>query len=498
MFRDRGVDPEQPQPANAEDIKQDLELNTILDAMAAGDEYLREQAERPLLTSLTDPDEILYRLDVLRDCLRHPEVVRGLYALAVDALESRQRARVFWFRDTPEALVQKSRRILELLVESLEQLREVAEEQQTTFTSSGFTTLFARLVEQLDDQYLSTVDYHLRELAFRRGPLISAELGRGNRSTDYVLRKPNERHLLEKLTDRQASYSFTVPARDEGGMEALGELRNRGLVGVADALAQSADHILGFFAALRAELGFYVGCLNLYEQLQTRGQPTCFPVPLAAQTEAFTAQGLYDASLAFYRDHVVGNDVDADGKQLVMITGANQGGKSTFLRSVGLAQLMLQAGMFVAADGLRANVVHAVFTHFKRAEDASMTSGKLDEELSRMSAIADLISPSCLLLCNESFGATNEREGSELGRQVIRAMVEQNVKVFFVTHLFDLADSVHRQQLESALFLRAERGANGSRTFRLTEGQPLPTSYGQDSYRRVFGSRTESAPAASA
>ncbi len=115
-----------------------------------------------------------------------------------------------------------------------------------------------------------------------------------------------------------------------------------------------------------------------------------------------------------------------------------------------------------------------------------MTSGKLDEELQRMSVIADLIKPRSLLLCNESFASTNEREGSEIARQLIKAMLEGGVKVIYVTHLFDLADSLHRQQLDNALFLRAERNPDGSRTFRITPGQPLPTSYGEDSYQRIF------------
>jgi DNA mismatch repair ATPase MutS len=208
---------------------------------------------------------------------------------------------------------------------------------------------------------------------------------------------------------------------------------------------------------------------------------------------------LYDASLAFHLDApVVGNDVDANGKQLLMITGANQGGKSTFLRSVGLAQLMMQAGMFVAAESFSASVSQGVFTHFKREEDASMTRGKLDEELARMSEIADLIGPTCLLLCNESFAATNEREGSEIARQVIRAMIERNVKVFFVTHLFDLGSTLYQERLDTALFLRAGRQPDGRRTFQVAPGEPLPTSYGEDSYRRIFelpGQATD-APAA--
>jgi MutS domain V len=121
------------------------------------------------------------------------------------------------------------------------------------------------------------------------------------------------------------------------------------------------------------------------------------------------------------------------GKSLVIITGANSGGKSMFLRSVGQAQLMMQCGMFVTARSLRASVCRQVFTHFIREEDPDMVSGRLDEELTRMSVIADRIGPRCLILFNESFAATNEREGSEIGRQVVRALLEAGIRVFFVT-----------------------------------------------------------------
>src|SRR5581483_9643508 len=97
------------------------------------------------------------------------------------------------------------------------------------------------------------------------------------------------------------------------------------------------------------------------------------------------------------------------------------------------------------------------------------------------------IRPGALLLCNESFASTNEREGSEIGRQVVRAMVDSGVKVIYVTHLFDLAHGFFAEGMETALFLRAERGEQGRRTFRLHEGEPQPTSYGEDTYRQVFG-----------
>ena len=489
LFPDRPADPELPLPANADDLRRDLELDTLLGVMAQEDAFLREQADRGLLLSLTDPGEIRYRQDVLRDCIEHPETVRHLYAIAIQALDSKYKTRHFWFPDSPEQLLSKSVRILELLTENLRQLRQVAETERPSFSSEGFTRLFAMLDDQLDEEYLVTLETHVHELAFRRGTLISARLGRANRGTEYMLRKPNGQRLLERLSPkRPPSYSFTLPARDERGVESLAAIRNRGINRAGDALAQSVDHILGFFATLRVELAFYLACLNLHEQLTAKQQPTCFPDVTDQSTDRLITEGLYDASLVFHLDGViVGNDVAADHKRLIVVTGANQGGKSTFLRSVGIAQLLTQAGSIVPARSLRVNVADGVFSHFKREEDATMTRGKLDEELNRMSAIADLIHPRSLLLCNESFASTNEREGSEIARQLIRAMLEGGVKVLFVTHLFDLADSLFGQQHDSALFLRAEHRADGKRTFRLHKGEPLPTSYGEDSYQRIFG-----------
>ena len=92
-----------------------------------------------------------------------------------------------------------------------------------------------------------------------------------------------------------------------------------------------------------------------------------------------------------------------------------------------------------------------------------------------------------MLLCNESFASTNEREGSEIARQVVGALLAKRVKVLFVTHMYELAHGFHVQQLDTALFLRAQREPDGQRTFKLREAEPLSTSYGEDSYRRIFG-----------
>lgn len=489
LHPDRDVDLEQELPPHAEALKQDLGLDMLLDVMAADDAYLRERAELTVLNGLDDPDVIRYRQEALADCLQAPDVARELYALTIEALDAKQKARFFWFRDSPSTQLQKALAMLDLLVEVLRKVRSMADRERDTFRSQAFRKLIATLQDELEDEYITTVDRHLHELRFKRGALLSATLGRGNRGSGYVLRKPEEQSFFERITPGgPPHYSFSIPPRDEHGAEALATIRDRGINHAANAVAQAADHVLSFFTMLRAELGFYIACLNLHEQLSEKGEPTSFPSPKPACENILTARGLYDGALTFHLGgRAVGNDLRANGKSLVIVTGANQGGKSTFLRSVGIAQLMMQAGMFVAAEEFTASVAAGIYTHFKREEDASMTQGKLDEELSRMSELVALVEPSSILLCNESFASTNEREGSEIARQLVRALSNLRVRTIYVTHLYDLANGFYEEDRDDMLFLRAERRDDGSRTFRLKEAGPLPTSYGADSFRRIFG-----------
>jgi len=498
MYHGRDFDPEEALPTTAPALRQDLGLDLILEAMAGGDELLLKVARACLLRGLQSTQEIAYRQSVLADCLAQSRTVREMYALAGEAIERERR--IWGYMRHPEGLLHRSLDVLTIFLEILTRLRRIAERSAPRFHSEGFTRLFAMLIEELDDHYLGRVQDQLERLKFRSGLRMSARLGEGNKATDYVLHvPPRRRGFLEQIGDwledlsapRKASYVYEIAERDEAGFRALGEIRDHGAAIVAARLGQSAQHVLSFFSMLRVELGFYVGCLNLRDQLAARGAPTVIPDALPGES-LLRARGLYDVSLRLgTAEKVVGNDVSADRKRLIIITGANRGGKTTFLRSRGQAQLMMQCGMFVAADEFYASLCSAVFTHFKREEDSGMNSGKLDEELSRMSGIVDQVRPNGLVLLNESFSATNEREGSEIARQVVTALLESGVNVCCVTHLFDLAESYYHRAMDAALFLRAERLPDGERTFRLLEGEPLTTSYGADLYRRIFGAAVE-------
>jgi len=492
MYRDQDFDLQRQLPSNEQALTQDLELNTLFNAMALGDEFLFEVAKKAVLSGLNnDLDTILYRQNILKDSLKNSSIVRGIYDIAVESIESKKKHWYGIFRQYPSSILYNSINMLQMFVGMLKKLKNIADEHADKFESEGFTAFFAMLSRELGEEFFVSVQNHLRELKFRDGVLISAELGKGNEGTDYILRKPqgkNRSWMKWIFATKPPVYTFYIADRDEGGARALSELKDRGINLVANALAQSADHIDSFFTMLRAELAFYVGCLNLHGRLAQMGEPISFPLPVASGERRHSFHGLYDVCLALtMKQKIVGNDVNADNKDLVIITGANQGGKSTFLRSIGLAQLMMQCGMFAPAESFCSNVCEGLFAHYKREEDVTMKSGKLDEELSRMSDIVDNITSNSMLLFNESFAATNEREGSEIARQIICALLEKRVKVFFVTHLYEFAHGFYENKMENVIFLWAERQTDGGRTFRLIEGEPLQTSYGEDLYKRIFG-----------
>lgn len=504
LYKSRDFDLQRALPPNEQRLVQDLELDTLFDAMSGGDKFVRDVVRKAVLTGPSETVEtVRYRQAALIDCLENDDLIREMYSLSIEAIEKEKKVWGAW-RDYPSQLLHRSVTVVQLFVEYLKRLRRIADKNKSKFKSEAFSTFFAMLGRELDDEYFAIVNDTLSRLQFRSGVLVSAEFGASLKGSHYVIRRPKYEpgNWLERLWDRfleicrwlqrlfgkaPAGYHLFLAPQDEAGAQAMSELRDRGLGRAADALAQSAEHILNFFDMMRVELAFYIGCANLHQQLDDIGQHVCFPTPAPAGSVSFSCNDLYDVCLALSKKgSVVGNDVTADNKKLIVITGANTGGKSTFLRSVGLAQLMLQCGVFVPAAMFRSSLVDGVFTHYKREEDTTMKSGKFDEELARMNELVTELTPHAMILFNESFAATNEREGSEVARQIVSALLEKELRLLYVTHLYEFAHGVSEEEKERAMFLRADRREDGQRTFKLISGEPLRTSFGEDLYRQIF------------
>ena len=94
MYKDHDFDLQRKLPPNEQALTQDLELNTLFNAMALSDKFLFEVAKKAVLSSVHDLDTILYRQHILQDCLKNASIVRDIYTIAVEAIESEKKN--FW------------------------------------------------------------------------------------------------------------------------------------------------------------------------------------------------------------------------------------------------------------------------------------------------------------------------------------------------------------------------------------------------------------------
>ncbi|MBU3065042.1 DNA mismatch repair protein [Nocardia sp. NEAU-G5] len=456
-----------------------------LDEHGDADPAIADAVRAVLPASVLDPAVIRYRHAVLADCCAHPGAVRELYEIATRATQVRR-----WKvgpRHRPNGKLLLALEPLNELIGCLRMLRTACVRHTGKFESNGFADLCTIVGRELDDDYLDSVSRQLAAMDFEHGLHFSAGLATGNKIAEVRLHAPIRPQRRWFGLDRRSARAFEAIDDPEAESSPLVQLTNPALTIIADVVSDATDRVQEFFAQLRTQLAFYLGCVTLHRRMAAIGAPVCLPVIHPASAAGPRCSGLRDIGLALSSESPgVGNDVDARDRSLIMITGANNGGKSTLLRALGLAQLMMQAGMFVAADSFEAPVHEGVFTHFAADEDRTLSHGKLVEELVRMSMLIDRMAPGSLLLCNESFASTGARDAARIAAPLLDAFQTTGVALVFVTHLTEFACLRHEAAHPGELFLRAERLADGTRTFRLVPGPPEPGSHADDIFHRVF------------
>ena len=488
MYPDRPFVPDLDLPSHVGDLEADLGLDLMLDAMSRSDSYMRHVARAAIHQPLSETADIVYRQAVLADVVHHREVINRMYSVASEAAGVERLTTAGWHSTKPSSRLNRARALLVEFLKLLRRLRTDVDEYSTMFESSGLRQFCARMQHDLSEEYLREVDGCLARLEFRFGVDESAHLGMANEGTAYAARTPPRGRPAswKRLVPAWSRDTVSVADRDYAGMESLDAIKESGFAVTAEVLTRSSEDVKEYFAALRRELGFYLACVNLHEVLVKADLPVCMPTALETGHCGATARQLHDPMLVIRGEHhPVGNNLCAKGASLVVITGANQGGKSTFLRAMGIGQIMMQAGMFVAADEFSAGLVSAVRTHYKREEDSSMISGKFDEELARLSSLVESLHTHDLVLCNESFSSTNEREATLVGADIMLGMLDCGVQVRLVTHLYEFAERL-RTEVADATFLREARLDDGTRSHQIIPGEPLTTSYGDDLYEQVF------------
>jgi DNA mismatch repair protein MutS len=213
------------------------------------------------------------------------------------------------------------------------------------------------------------------------------------------------------------------------------------------ALAEFCAGYGGFVDPLIArfdrEVQFYVAYLDYTERLAGE-LPFCYPTVSASGSE-ISVEAAFDVALAAKSGSTAGavvcNDFALRGaERILVVTGPNQGGKTTFARMVG--QLHYLAGLGVPVPARRAQLLLAdrLFTLFGRQEDISTLRGRLDDELVRVREILEQASSQSLILLNEVFASTTVADAVYLGREVLRRIIALGCPAVCVTFVDELTD----------------------------------------------------------
>ena len=199
-------------PDHQADLRRDLGLDSVVEAMANGDDLVREVCLRCLLADPISIADVRYRQAILTDLLAHPQEARVLYQIASDASEVKRRIRIGLFnRDHPAWILRSGISILTELTTSLRSLREFSRTNRGTFTSAGLRQLLSVIDSDLNDEYLSVLDDHLRRLKFPSGVHLTARLGPGALGTGYALRRPVT--VRKRLAEMHRGMRRTVESR---------------------------------------------------------------------------------------------------------------------------------------------------------------------------------------------------------------------------------------------------------------------------------------------
>jgi hypothetical protein len=202
-------------------------------------------------------------------------------------------------------------------------------------------------------------------------------------------------------------------------------------------------------ASFDRELQFYLSYLDFIEPLKAKSLAFCLP-QVQNRCKEVSANETFDLALAVklvsLSAPIVLNDFRLDGlERIIVVSGPNQGGKTTFARTFGQLHYLASLGCPVAGSHAQLILFDELFTHFGKEEDSSYQSGKLEDDLIRIRDVLRRATKDSIIIMNEIFSSTTVRDALVLGTKVIDRVVELDllcVMVTFVDELTSLGPSI--------------------------------------------------------
>ncbi len=248
--------------------------------------------------------------------------------------------------------------------------------------------------------------------------------------------------------------------------------------------------------SLYAPLDFYRGFADYFIKLKKKGFDISRPTLLPQEERKMVVKNarnplLEEARINGYK--IVPNNIEYDKENNVfVITGPNNGGKTTYVKTVGLIQLMAQSGLFVPAESSEVSFTDGIYTHFVAPDDITKGEGRYRNELKRMKEIFARATPYSLIILDEPCGGTSYEEGQKQSLIFLDGFHKLGSATYFTTHMHPLTKEVDNGRYKAGKNLQVECIDDGEKikyTYKVIPGSS-GKSYGEEIAREI-GLRSE-------
>jgi DNA mismatch repair protein MutS len=429
----------------------DLSLGPVVDAILAG---RREYALRPLFQEpLSDPDAVEFRHEVFRDL----EMEDARTAVLAFAHEMRRVRRCLGMVQSRRYPFEQQRWLLDAaalycsavsaLVDALAAVplrsrgMRSARERLSAYAVSGPFRSLSTDVEVVlaglsDVRYTVLIDGARVTVSRYDGQAdYTAEVER----TFARFREARSTDHLAKVVDSGAMDH--IEARIADRVARLYPLEFHALAGFWQRHRDLVDVRVSTFDR---EVQFYLAVIEHVESLGRSGIAFCYPV-VSTDPNLISAEAGVDVALAMRAstggDPIVPNDFALRGSErILVVTGPNQGGKTTFARMIGQLHYLASLGIPVAARSATLLLADRVLTHFPRVEHVSSLRGRLENELLLARTVLGDATPRSLIVMNEIFGSTTLDDARALGSRILARIGQIGCPAVCVTFVDELSD----------------------------------------------------------
>jgi len=505
---------------------QDLGLDEIVTAFAMEREYQRE-IQALFYRLPRDPEVILYRQAVLDDLLANPELVEkfsSLLPMLNSLVQSAYRSKsvMSWLHEVVRRAGE-----LQIMIDCFEGMGQILETVANRIHSEGLRNLQGEIRKaQSDPKYQSLrqeLPVMLSKLEGNASITIGVNLDSSLRPVQATLLSVNEKpftdlSLLNRLFGIQTEREGIAPLHsapkqisDLGGQidplmvplfADLARVLEKTAIPIADQLNRYADFHGELFTDLRQSLIFYLGAVRFIQRIEKLGLPMCRPQIVPSQEHRCDVKDAYNVHLVLrHRDTgngagpaIVLNDIlIGPAGEILILTGPNSGGKTTYMLGAGLVHILAQIGCYVPGKQAIVSPLDHLFTHFPLEEKPESETGRFGEEAIRLGKIFEQVTRYSLVLLNESLSSTSFSESLYLAQDIVRILRRIGARAVYSTHLLELANRVDElndsvpgdSRIVSVVSSPIDAdgqasGADGIQRYKLEMRPPLGQSYARE------------------